>query len=208
MKYMQERRKLCEMGRKLWERGMVSANDGNLSLRCDKDRYLITPAGVSKGAMTPDMMILVNGAGEPLDEGCPWEPSSELGLHLMCYDSRPGVGGVCHTHAPAATAFACCRRPLEADCLSEAVMSHGAVPCAPYGKTGTPALVKAAAPYVATHDAVLLANHGVLTLGRTLEEAYATMERVEHTAKISLYLAQLGGGVPLSAEEKQELRKK
>lgn len=207
MKYMVERKKLCAIGRKLWERGMVSANDGNLSLRCDRDRYLITPAGVSKGELTPDMILLVDGTGEKLDEGCPWEPTSELALHLMCYESRPGVGAVCHTHAPAATAFACCRRPIPGDVLSEAAMSHGEVPCAPYAKTGTKELVKAVEPYVVGHEAVLLANHGVLTTGRTLEEAYATMERVEHTAKISLYTAQLGGGAPLSAEEKKELKK-
>ena len=93
MKYMPERKLICALGRKLWERGWVAANDGNLSMKCDKDRYLVTPAGVSKGEMTPDMILLIDGRGEKLDDGCPWEASSETGLHLMCYDSRPGIGG-------------------------------------------------------------------------------------------------------------------
>lgn len=207
MKYMQERKRICALGRKMWEKGWVAANDGNLSMKCDKDRYLVTPTGVSKGELTPDMILLVDGRGEKLDEGSPWEPSSETGLHLMCYAARPGIGGVCHSHAPAATAYACCRRPLEADILGEAVMTHGTVPCAPYARTGSAELPKAVEPYILTHDAVLLANHGLVTVGRKLEEAYATMERVEHTAQVCLYAAQLGGGVPLSAEEQAQLRK-
>lgn len=206
MKYMPERKLICALGRKLWERGWVAANDGNLSMKCDKDRYLVTPAGVSKGEMTPDMILLIDGRGEKLDDGCPWEASSETGLHLMCYDSRPGIGGVCHSHAPAATAFACCRRGLDPSILGEAVMTHGEVPCAPYARTGTGELARAAQPYVMTHDAVLLANHGVITVGRSLEAAYHTMERVEHTALISLYAGALGGGVPLGKEEQAELR--
>ncbi len=205
MKYMPERRLICELGKKMWDKGWVAGNDGNLSMKLGADRFLVTPAGVSKGAMTPDMILLVDSEGEKLDEGSPWEPSSEVGLHLMCYEVRPGIGGVCHAHSPAATAFACARKPLVADFLGEAVIALGEVPCATYAPTGTADLPKAAQPHVLAHDAVLLANHGAMTLGRSLEEAYYAMERVEHTAMISLYADLLGGGVNLTPEEKKQL---
>lgn len=206
MKYMPERKLICSLGRKLWEKGWVAANDGNLSLRCDRDRFLITPAGVSKGDVSYDMVLLVDGQGQKLDEGSPWEPSSETGLHLMCYQSRPEVNGVCHTHSPAATAFACCRRELDTGMLSEAAMAYGTIPCAPFAPTGTPALSQAVRPYVAGHDAVLLANHGALTLGKSLTDAFYVMEQLEHIALINLYVSHLGGGHPLSAEELALLR--
>lgn len=205
MKYVPERKLICSLGRKLWEKGWVAANDGNLSLRCDKDRFLVTPTGVSKGDLTYDMILLVDGDGEKLDDGSPWEISSETGLHLMCYRTRPDVGGVCHAHSPAATAFACRRTGIDTTLLSEALMTCGAIPCAPYARTGTPALANAVAPLIKKHNAVLLANHGVVTVGKTLSDAYFTMERVEHTALIDLYASQLGGGHPLTAEEQDEL---
>lgn len=207
MKYMPERRLICELGKKMWEKGWVAANDGNLSMKAGPDRFLVTPTGVSKGAMTPDMILLVDGQGEKLDEGNPWETSSELGLHLMCYEAKAGVGGVCHAHSPAATAFACARKPLQADCLGEAVMVLGAVPCTTYARTGSSELPKAVRPHILANDAVLIANHGAVTLGRTLEEAYYAMERLEHTALVSLYTGLLGGGVPLSPEEQKDLRR-
>ena len=206
MKYVPERKLICALGRKLWEKGWVAANDGNLSLRCDKDRFLITPSGVSKGDLTYDMILLVDGDGEKLDDGSPWEVSSEAQLHLMCYRTRPDVGGVCHTHSPAATAFACRRSGIDTTILSEALMTCGAIPCAPYARTGTGALANAVSPLIKKHDAVLLANHGVITVGKSLSDAYFTAERVEHTALISIYTAQLGGGTPLSEAEQKELR--
>ena len=206
MKYMPERKRLCAIGHKMWEKGWVAANDGNISMRCDKDRFLITPSGVSKGELTPDMILLVDGDGEKLDDGSPWEVSSEAGLHLMCYRRRPEVNGVCHSHSPAATAYACCRQELDASLLGEAVMTHGNVPCAPYARTGSEKLPLVVEPLIRKHDAVLLANHGLVTVGKTLESAYATMERVEHTAKVSIYVRQLGGGVALSEEEQADLK--
>jgi len=206
VKYMPERKLICALGKKMWEKGWVAANDGNLSMRCDKNRFLVTPTGVSKGEMTPDMILLVDGKGEKLDEGSPWEISTETGLHLMCYRVRPDISAVCHSHAPTATAFACCRKDLDASLLGEAVMTHGTVPCAPYARTGSSKLPRAVEPFIKEHDAVLMANHGLVTVGKSLNEAFAAMERVEHTAKINLAVAQLGGGVPLTEEEQAELK--
>lgn len=194
---------LCELGRRMWRRGWVAANDGNLSLRLDSGAILTTPTGVSKGFLRPEELVLVSQSGEVLVQNGP-PPSSELSLHLACYAARPDVGGVCHAHPPAATAFACAHRALEAPFLSEA-LTLGTVPVAPYGRTGTDALVRSVSGLLDGYDALLLANHGALTLGGDLEGAYFQMERLEHTAQICLNLRQLGGGVPLPEEERAAL---
>lgn len=195
---------LCELGRRMWQRGWVAANDGNLSLRLDSGDVLTTPTGVSKGFLRPEQLVLVSPSGEVLIQNGP-PPSSELPLHLACYAARPDMGGVCHAHPPAATAFACAGLPLEAPFLSEALMTLGAVPVAPYGRTGTAGLARSVSDLLAGHDALLLANHGALTLGRDCEAAYFQMERLEHTAAICLNVRQLGGGVPLPLEEQAAL---
>ncbi len=207
MDYETQRRLMCELGRRMWDRGWVAANDGNLSRRLGEGLFLVTPAGVSKGALTTDMLIVVDGEGRPAP-GSPssFRPSSETPLHLECYRRRPGVGGVCHAHPPAATAFACAHMGLTEPLLGETVMTLGHVPCAPYGRTGTAALPQAAGPLLEGHDAVLLANHGALTLGADLEEAYWRMETLEHTAQIHLNVRILGGGIPLTPDQTAELR--
>lgn len=206
MKYMPERRLFCELGRRMWEKGWVAANDGNLSMRVESGQLLVTPAGVSKGFMTPDMILLLDTSGEPLDLGSPWVPSSELLLHLRCYKLRGEINGVCHAHPPYATAFACARLPIDVPILGETLMSLGPVPCAPYARTGTQALALVAAPLLAKYNGVLLANHGAVTLGSGLEAAYLRMETLEHTARIHLNTRLLGGGISLTSEEAAELR--
>lgn len=205
MDYETQRRLMCELGRRLWQRGWAAANDGNFSRRLGEGLFLVTPAGVSKGFLTTDMLLVVDSQGRPTAPSS-YHPSSETALHLTCYRTRPDVGGVCHAHPPAATAFACARQGLdEPPLLGEAVMALGSVPCAPYGRTGTEALSRAAAPLLADHNAVLLANHGALTMGPDLEQAYWRMETLEHTAQICLNVRLLGGGVPLTPAEIAEL---
>ena len=205
MDYETQRRLMCELGRRMWERGWVAANDGNFSRRLGEGLFLVTPAGVSKGFLTTDMLLVVDGQGR-LTGPSSYRPSSETPLHLACYQARPDVGGVCHAHPPAATAFACAHLGLEEPLLGEAVMALGPVPCAPYGRTGTAELPAAAAPLMADHDALLLANHGALTMGPDLERAYWRMETLEHTAQIHLNVRLLGGGVPLTPEQAAALR--
>ncbi len=190
----------------MWERGWVAANDGNFSRRLGEGLFLVTPAGVSKGFLTTDMLVVVDSEGRAVQGSSSFRPSSETPLHLECYRRRSDVGGVCHAHPPAATAFACARMGLEEPLLGEAVMALGPVPCAPYGRTGTPELPAAAGPLLEGHDALLLANHGALTLGPDLESAYWRMETLEHTAQVCLNVRLLGGGVPLSPEEAAALR--
>ncbi len=193
MKFMPERRLLCALGKKLWERGFAPAADGTLSLRAAPDRILLTPDGVSKSALTPDMIVLVDDQGEPLDEGCPWPPSSEIALHLMCLQIRAGIGGVCSARPPAATAYAAARRDLPARLLEEVPPLLGPIPCAQPVSLEIEDRVKAVRPHLLTGKGVLLAQYGAITLGRTPEEAYEAMERLEHTALVSLYAGLLGG---------------
>lgn len=205
MDYETQRRLMCELGRKMWDRGWVAANDGNLSRRLGEGLFLVTPAGVSKGALTTDMLLVVDSLGR-MTAPSSYRPSSELPLHLACYQARPDVGAVCHAHPPAATAFACAHLGLEEPLLGEAVMALGPVPCAPYGRTGTAELPAAVLPFLPGHDALLLANHGAVTLGPDLERAYWRMEILEHTAQIHLNVRLLGYGVPLAPEQAAALR--
>lgn len=207
MDYETQRRLICELGRRMWDKGWVAANDGNLSRRLGEGLYLVTPAGVSKGFLSPEMLLVVDGEGRPVPgASASFRPSSETPLHLECYRRRPDVGGVCHAHPPASTAFACARMALDAPILGEMVMTLGQVPCAPYGRTGTDELPQAAGPLLEGHDAVLLANHGAVTLGVDLEQAYWRMETLEHAAQVHLNARALGGGVSLSPRQVQELR--
>lgn len=207
MNYETQRRLMCELGRRLWRCGWVAANDGNFSRRLGEGLFLVTPAGVSKGALSEEMLVVVDANGA-VAEPCGFAPSSETALHLACYRARPDVGGVCHAHPPAATAFACCRRGITEALLGETIMSLGReIPCAPYARTGTAELTAAALPLVAVHNALLLSNHGALTLGTNLEEAYARMETLELTAQIHLN-ARILGGVPLDEAQIADLTRR
>lgn len=200
---------ICEIGRRMWEKGWVAANDGNLSVRLDNGTVLTTPTGVSKGFLRPELLVVVDGeTGRVRAPGAGGlAPSSELGMHLTCYALRPDAGGVVHAHPPAATAFACARLPIRRPILGETLMTLGEIPVTAYAQSGTPALPQALAPLIPRHDGVLLANHGAVTLGPDLETAYFRMESVEHTARIHLNARLLGGGVELTPEEAAALRR-
>jgi len=183
------RRDIAEVCRRVYYKGWVAANDGNVSVRVDENRVVVTPTGVSKGEVTPEMLVETDLEGRPLSPG---RPSSEILMHLYCYRERPDVKAVVHAHPPFATGFAVAGIPLERCILPEIVVTIGSVPLAPYGTPGTEELPKTLAPYLRKGDAFLLANHGAVTLGRTLFEAYYQMERVEHLAKISFVARTLG----------------
>lgn len=206
MDFQAQRELMCELGRRMWMRGWVASNDGNLSLRLPGERFLITSTGVSKGFLRPEMLLVIGPDGTVLEGAEGYRPTSETGLHLMCYRLRPEIGGVCHAHPPTATAFACARRGLERPILGEIIMTLGTVPVAPYARTGTEELPRAVEPLLREHDGVLLANHGALTVGESLEQAYYRMETVEHTAQIHWRVQALGGGVSLSDEQVEALR--
>ena len=205
MTYEAERALMCAVGKLLYDRGYVAANDGNLSMKTVPDRLLVTPSGVSKGRLTPDMLLVTDLEGNVLEGNR--HPSSETKMHLAVYRGRPDVGAVVHAHPPVSTAFAVCRRGMETPYLSELVTGLGAVPCTPsFAMLSTDQVPRSVEPYLADHCAVLLANHGALTWGEDLWEAFDRMETVEHTAKILLNARLLGDPVALTQEETAELR--
>ena len=192
---------IVEVGRRLWTRGYVASNDGNISVRIDHERLLMTPASVSKGFMTPDMMVVTDLEGRLLSGAPGRKPSSEIQMHLIVYRERPDVGAVVHAHPPLSTGFAVAGIPLDRAVLAEVVTTLGSIPIAEYGTPSTQELADAVAPYVRMHDGLLLANHGALALGKDLFGAYYKMETIEHFARISLVARMLGGERLLSREE-------
>ena len=198
---------IVEIGRRMYARGYTASNDGNISVRLDAARLLMTPKSVCKGFMTPDMMCITDLEGRKLQGDR--DPSSETLMHLEVYRQRPDVQAVVHAHPPTATGFAVAGIPLDRAVLAEVLTTLGSIPIAEYGTPSTRELPEAVRKYVKAHDGMLLANHGALTLGGDLFSAYYKMETIEHFAKISLVARMLGRENLLSREEVtrlQELR--
>ena len=200
----QDRETLCQVCLLLYQRGYVVSNDGNVSVRIGEDQVLITPSGVSKGRLTPDMLVVCDMEGRVLAGRL--HPSSESAMHLLVYRERPDVGAVVHAHPPAATAFSICRRPLAQHYLTETISGLGEVPVAPFALPSTSQVPDSLRPYVAGCNGALLANHGAIAWGRDLWHAFDRMEQVEQTAKIFALVHQLGGGVELSPEQVEAIR--
>ncbi len=184
---------ICEVGYNLWARGMVAANDGNISVLLDDGTILTTPSGVSKSKLRPELICRMTADNEQVY--CPegFRPSSEFRMHLRCYSERPDIRAVVHAHPPTATGFACAGIALDDYSLSEAVMFVGSVPVAPFGLPGSEEVPDSIVPYLPYHDTILLANHGALTVGVDLTQAYYRMETLEHYAKTALTARLLGG---------------
>jgi len=190
---------IVEVGRRLYARGYTASNDGNISLRLDDQRLLMTPKSVCKGFMTPEMLCVTDLDGRKLVGER--DPSSEMQMHLEVYRQRPDVRAVVHAHPPIATGFAVAGIPLDRAVLAEVVTTLGSVPIAEYATPSTLELPAAVRKYVKAHDGMLLANHGALTLGTDVYAAYYKMETIEHFAHISLVARLLGGERLLSREE-------
>jgi len=191
------RHELVRIGAMLHETGFVAATDGNLSVRLENGRVMITPSGFSKGMMQPEDMVIVDLNGRKLQGN--HNASSETEMHLAIYQERRNVNAVVHAHPCTATAFACSGMALEEPICAEVVMTLGKVPLAPYATTGTPDLTRNIRPFIRDHQAILLANHGVVTYGEDLLSAYLRMEAVEHFAKVTLAARQLGAPQVLDA---------
>ena len=200
----QDRETLCQVCLLLYQRGYVVSNDGNVSVRIGEDQVLITPSGVSKGRLTPDVLVVCDLEGRVL--AARLHPSSESAMHLLVYRERPDVGAVVHAHPPAATAFSICRRPQAQHYLPETIRWLGEVPVAPFALPSTSQVPDSLRPYVAGCNGALLANHGAIAWGRDLWHAFDRMEQVEQTAKIFALVHQLGGGVELSPEQVGAIR--
>ena len=177
----QLRAEIVEAGRRMYSRGYVASNDGNISARLDDSRLITTPKSVSKGFMTPDMMVIVDYDGKKVSGDR--DPSSELPMHLEIYRNRPDVNAVVHAHPPLATGFAVAGIPLTRAVLAEVVTTLGSIPIAEYGTPSTAELPAAVRKYIKAHDGLLLANHGAVTCCRTVMTAYYKMETIEHFAQ-------------------------
>jgi L-fuculose-phosphate aldolase len=192
-----------EIGRRLDARGLIASNDGNLSTREDDGTFLVTATGARKGYLRPDEVVRVDTAGRLLSGG--GAPSSETDMHLAIYLERPDIRAIVHAHPPVATGFSVAREPMESCVLPEIILTLGSVPLAPYGTPGTQELGRNLAPHFRDRDAVLLTNHGAVTVGPDLEEAYFRMERLEHTARILLTARLLGRVESLDRPEVERL---
>jgi L-fuculose-phosphate aldolase len=197
------RRDLVFFSRWLSRLGFTPGTSGNLSTRLDEHRLLVTPTGMSKYLLKADDMVIVDLHGRLLAGSR--NVTSEISMHLAVYDHREDVGAVIHSHPPIATAFACAGRALDEILCQEAVMTLGVVPLAKYAMTGTYEVADSLVPFLSGHDAVLMANHGAISYGKTLVEAFQKMETLEHLAHIALIAHQLGSRQPLSADQVDQL---
>lgn len=178
---------MCDIGKRIYSNGFVAANDGNITARLDADTFLTTPTGVSKGDLTPDMIVKIDKEGNKIEGD--WKPSSEVKVHLRIYAERPDVGAVVHAHPPYATSLSVAHISMDKYILPEAICALGAVPVVPYAQPSTQALANGLVPYIQDYDALLLENHGTVTVGGDLMAAYFKTETVEYYAKI-LYLTE------------------
>lgn len=197
------KREICEIGRRMDEKGLIAATDGNLSVRTGENEIWTTPTGQNIGSLTPDMLIKVNANGKVLAGG--GKPSSELKMHLHVYQARADVGAIVHAHPPYATAHAVAGRPLNRAYMPESVVFLGTVPVAKYATPSTEEVPASIAPYVHDHRGLLLENHGALTWESDLWGAYYLMEKLEFNAKISFLLRQMECERELSRERVNQL---
>lgn len=197
------RRELVQFSRWLSRLGFVPGTSGNLSVRLDETRLLATPTGMSKFLLGVEDLVTVDLSGNRLAGSR--RVTSEISMHLAVYQLRPQVRAIIHSHPPIATAFACAGRGLDQMLCQEAIMTLGVVPLAKYATTGTREVAASLLPFIRDHEAILLANHGAITYGESLLDAFMRMETVEHLAQVSLVAHQLGSATPMNVDQVAEL---
>lgn len=202
---MDLRREMVRLGRWLYRLGYVPGTSGNLSVRLDFDTLLATPTGVNKHMLRSSDLVIVDLDGRQVAGSR--KVTSEIGMHLAIYRHRPDVEAVVHAHPPIATAFACAGRALDEMFCQEAVMTLGSVPLAEYATTGTDEVADSLIPLLPGHDAILMANHGAVSYGLNLLDAFNKMETLEHLAQIRLAMRQLGCERTINVEETERLRR-
>lgn len=198
MKYQEIKEQICDVCNKMWLLGQVAANDGNVSVKVSDNEILATPTGISKSFITPEKLVLIDLDGNILEAEEGYRPSSEIKMHLCCYKEREDVKAVLHAHPPTATGFAVAHVHMDNYVMIEDILTLGSVPVTPYGTPSTEEVPNAIRPYLQEHDAMLLENHGALTVGADLLTAYYRMETLELWAKIELNAHLLGGAKEIS----------
>lgn len=199
------KKQICEIGKRIYNKGMVASNDGNISVKLNDNEFLCTPTGVSKGFMTPEYICKVDKDGKVIQANPGFKPSSEIKMHMRVYKNRPDVNAVVHAHPMYATSFAIAGIPLTQPIMPEAVIALGCVPIAEYGTPSTDEIPDAVEKYLQSFDAVLLENHGALTFSDNLLAAYHKMESVEFYAQLLFLSRQLGGPKELSKSQVERL---
>ncbi len=194
---------IIQVGRRMYERGFVASNDGNVSIRVSDDRVVVTPTGISKGFMAKGDLVLVDMKGEKTSGKR--QPTSEIKMHLKAYELRNDIQAVVHAHPPYATGFAVAGIPLAQCVLPEVILTIGSVPLAQYATPSTDEVAESIAQVVTKCDAFLLKNHGVMTVGGDVLNAYHKLETVEHFAKIAFVARHLGRISPLAHDEVMKL---
>jgi len=195
------KKQICEIGKRIYDKGFIAANDGNISVKLSKNEFLCTPTGVSKGFMTPNMICKVDASGNVLQAKGGYRPSSEIKMHMRVYKERPDVNSVVHAHPPYATSYAIVGTPLTEPIMPEAVIILGCVPIAKYGTPSTDEIPNAVAEYLQHYDAVLLENHGALSYAGDLLQAYHKMESLEFYAQLLFISNQIGKPQQLDKEK-------
>lgn len=201
----QIKQEICDIGKRIYDRRMVAANDGNISVKISDNEYLCTPTGVSKGFMTPEYICKIDGQGNILHANDGFKPSSEIKMHLRVYQKRDDVNAVVHAHPIFATSFAIAGIPLTKPIMPEAVIALGEVPIAEYGVPSTEEIPDNVEKYLQYYDAVLLESHGALSYSDSLLNAYHKMESLEFYAELLFRSMQLGGPQIFSDEQVEQL---
>ena len=196
---------MCEIGKRVYNRGMVASNDGNFSVKLNDNEFLCTPTGVSKGFMTPEYICKVDAKGNVLEANPGFKPSSEAKMHMRIYEKRPDVKAVVHAHPIYATAFAINGMALEDPIMPEAVLFLGGVPLAKYGTPSTMEIPDAIEEFLPYYDQVLLENHGALAWGADILSAYHKLESVEFYAELLFKSRMLGNPQNLNEEQVEKL---
>ncbi len=184
------RSKLVEVSRMMYQKGMVNAFEGNLSY-LDGSYLYITPSGICKGFLNEEMITVTDLEGNIIEGN--YKPSSEIKIHLECYSLRPDIKSVIHAHSPYATAYAIANKPIETKAYAEMIMLFGKVPLVKYGTPSTEDIYADLADYIHDYDVVLLANHGILSCGKDIFDAFFKLEAIEGIAK-TLVISNLVGG--------------
>ena len=199
------RREIILVCRMMYEQRLVTATDGNVSARLPDGNLLITPSGISKGFVSEDQLIVIDRAGKKVAGAPELRPSSEIKLHLVCYDRRDDIDAVVHAHPPTAVAFSIAGVSLAQCILPEVILTFGSIPTAKYGTPSTQELPDSIVGTIDTNDAIILERHGSVTVGTSVVDAYFKLEKMEHAAEITYRARMLGRATPLPGGEVDRL---
>jgi L-fuculose-phosphate aldolase len=209
---LKSKKEIIKTGKRMYAKGYVVASEGNMSIRIGNKQILVTPSGKNKGLLKEKDLVVVDlegkklaGPQDPNSENL--KPSSELLMHLFVYQKREDVNAVVHAHPPYSLAFASAHLPLAQNLLPEVIMFLGEISLSAYATPSTEEVPKSLSSFIEKHNAFLLENHGVLTLGKDIDEAYSRLEMVEHLAKVNLLCRILGKTEELSKESLDKLEK-